>query len=89
MLTVASRPQRTETLDVLPPCTRSIGGRELGSTIQGRQVCNISNPITLPPPGSNVTDEEIDRRDAEMDNGSVEPISHEELAKRVKAERNQ
>jgi hypothetical protein len=34
---------------------------------------------TLPPPGIELNEQDIDRREQEMDNGSIEPISHEEL----------
>jgi len=43
---------------------------------------------TLPPPGLELTDEEVDRRENEMDSGEVQPISHEELVRRVQAGRH-
>ena len=35
-----------------------------------------------------VTDEEVLRRDAELEAGSVEPMLHEEFARRVREERS-
>ena len=52
-----------------------------------RAVLAASLLDTLPPPGGEMSDEEVDRREQEMDTGAVEPISHEELVKRVRAER--
>ena len=42
---------------------------------------------TLPPPGTDVSDEEVWEREAEMDSGRVQPISHEEFVKLVEQER--
>jgi putative addiction module component (TIGR02574 family) len=42
---------------------------------------------TLPPPGTDISDEEVDRRDAEMDSGQVTPILREEFVRRVQRER--
>jgi len=42
---------------------------------------------TLPPPGTDVSDEEVDRRELEMDSGEVAPISHEEFVRQVQRER--
>ena len=42
---------------------------------------------TLPPPGTDVSDEEIERRERELESGQVEPISHEEFVRRVQAGR--
>ena len=44
---------------------------------------------TLPPPGTDVSDEEVERRDREMDSGEVTPILHEEFVRRVQRERGQ
>ena len=38
---------------------------------------------TLPAPGTDVSDEEVARRERELDSGSVAPISHEEFVHRV------
>ncbi|HEX4265440.1 MAG TPA: addiction module protein [Verrucomicrobiae bacterium] len=37
---------------------------------------------TLPPPGTEVSDEEVDRREREMDSGEVAPILREEYGSR-------
>ena len=42
---------------------------------------------TLPPPGSTVSDEEVDRREQELELGRVTAISHEEFVRRVQQER--
>jgi hypothetical protein len=43
----------------------------------------------MPPPGTNVSDEEAARRDAKLDNGEVEELSHDEFVRRVKRERGE
>jgi hypothetical protein len=42
---------------------------------------------TLPPTGTDVSDEEIATRERELESGQVEPLSHEEFIRRVQAER--
>ena len=42
---------------------------------------------TLPPPGTDVSDEEVREREAEMESGRVQPITHEEFVRRVEQER--
>lgn len=42
---------------------------------------------TLPPPGTDVSDEEVERRDHELESGKVQPILREEFERRVKRER--
>ena len=42
---------------------------------------------TLAAPGAEVTDEEVEQRDAELESGSVEPMLHEEFVRRIRAER--
>jgi hypothetical protein len=42
---------------------------------------------TLAAPGADVTDEEVFRRDAEMEAGAVEPMLHEDFVRRVREER--
>lgn len=42
---------------------------------------------TLPPPEVIISDEEVDRRERELDSGTVQPISHEELVRRVMQDR--
>lgn len=42
---------------------------------------------TLPPPGTDVSDDEVERREQELDSGKVAAISHEEFVQRVQAER--
>ena len=43
---------------------------------------------TLAVPGADVTDEEVWRRDAELEAGSVQPMLHKELVRRVREERS-
>jgi hypothetical protein len=42
---------------------------------------------TLPPPGTDVTDEEVEQREREMESGQVTAISHEEFVRRVQGQR--
>ena len=42
---------------------------------------------TLDSPIPDIPDEEVDRRDAELDSGKVKPLSHEEFARRVQHDR--
>ena len=42
---------------------------------------------TLPPPGTDVSDEEVERCEREMDLGQVAAISHEEFVRRVQEQR--
>ena len=42
---------------------------------------------TLPPSGTDVSDEDVAARERELESGQVEPLSHEEFARRVQAER--
>ena len=44
---------------------------------------------TLDPPIADISDEEVDRRDDEMDSGKATPISHEEFTRRVQQARHQ
>lgn len=48
-------------------------------------VCKLLE--TLPPPGTDVSDEEVAGRERELESGAVEPLSHEEFVRRVQAER--
>jgi hypothetical protein len=50
-------------------------------------VCKLLD--TLPPPGTDVSDEEVGRRDAELDNGEVQELSHDEFVRRVDRERGE
>ena len=42
---------------------------------------------TLPPLGTDVSDEEVEQRERELEAGSVAAISHEEFVRRVERER--
>ncbi len=39
------------------------------------------------PPGTEVSDEEVEQRERELDTGAIEAISHDEFTRRVKRER--
>ena len=41
-------------------------------------VCKLLD--TLPPPGTDVSDEEVARRERELDKGEVDELSHDEFA---------
>ena len=42
---------------------------------------------TLPPSGAEISDEEVLQRDADLESGRVQEISHEEFGRRVQQER--
>ena len=42
---------------------------------------------TLPPVGTDVSDEEVERRERELESGQVTAILHEEFVRRVRQER--
>lgn len=42
---------------------------------------------TLPPPGTDVSDEEVERREGELESGQVAAISHEEFVHRIEQSR--
>ena len=42
---------------------------------------------TLVPPGTEISDEEVERREVELESGQVEAISHQEFLRRVETER--
>ena len=48
-------------------------------------VCKLLD--TLPPPDTDVSDEEVLERERKMDCGAVEPLSHEEFVRRVRKQR--
>jgi hypothetical protein len=50
-------------------------------------ICRILD--TLPAPGTDISGEEAARRDAELDNGDVEELSHDQFLRRVKRERGE
>jgi hypothetical protein len=42
---------------------------------------------TLPPPGTDVSDEDVERRERELESGQATAISHEDFVRRVQQER--
>jgi putative addiction module component (TIGR02574 family) len=42
---------------------------------------------TLPPPGTEISDEEVDRREEELNSGKVSAISHDEFVQGIQRER--
>jgi hypothetical protein len=48
-------------------------------------VCRLLD--TLPPPAMEVSDEEVARREAELESGAVEALEHDEFVRRVDEER--
>jgi len=42
---------------------------------------------TLPPPGTEISDDEVGWRETELDSGQVAAIAHEEFVRRVQNER--
>jgi hypothetical protein len=60
----------------------------LGLSESERAELVLSLMRTLVAPGADVTDEEVWRRDAELEAGSVQPMLHEEFVRRVREERS-
>jgi hypothetical protein len=60
----------------------------LGLNESERAELVLSLMRTLAAPAADVTDEEVFRRDAELEAGSVEPMLHEEFVRRVQEERS-
>jgi hypothetical protein len=58
----------------------------LGLSERERAELVLSLMRTLAAPGADVTDDEVFRRDTEMEAGSVEPLLHEEFVRRVRDE---
>ena len=44
---------------------------------------------TLPPPGTDVPDKEVERRERQLESGEVAAVLHEEFVRRVQRERGQ
>lgn len=61
----------------------------LALTDQERAALVLSLIDTLAVPGTDIPDEEALRRDAEMQNGSVSPLSHDEFVQRVQQGRRE
>jgi hypothetical protein len=59
----------------------------LGLSESERAELVLSLMRTLAAPGADVTDEEVSRRDTELEAGTVEPMLHEEFVRRVREER--
>ena len=59
----------------------------LGLTEGERAKLLLSLMRTLDAPGAEIPDEEVFRRDAELEAGNVELILHEEFVRRVQQER--
>lgn len=59
----------------------------LGLSERERAKLVLSLMNTLTAPEANVSDEEVVRRDAELETGSVEPMLHEVFVRRVREER--
>ena len=66
---------------------REIEQEALGLTERERAELVLSLMSTLTGPEANISDEEVARRDAELETGSVEAILHEEFVRRVREER--
>ena len=60
----------------------------LGLSESERAELVLSLMRTLAAPGADVTDEEVGRRDAELEAGSAEPMLHEEFVRRVREKRS-
>jgi hypothetical protein len=59
----------------------------LGLNEQERATLVLSLMDTLAAPSTDVSDEEVDRRETEMERGDVQALLHEEFVRRVQDER--
>ena len=66
---------------------QEIDQEALSLTESERAEVVLSLMRTLATPGADVTDEEVFRRDAELEAGSVEAMVHEEFVRRVQEKR--
>jgi hypothetical protein len=57
----------------------------LPEALRAGLVCRLLQ--TLPASGYEVSDEEAQQRDQELESGAVEPLAHEEFVRRVEANR--
>ena len=73
---------------VLSVKLQDIEQEALGLSESERAELVLSLMRTLAAPGADVTDEEVFRRDAELEAGNVEPMVHEEFVRRVREERS-
>ena len=66
---------------------QAIEQEALGLRESERAELVLSLMRTLAAPTADITDEEVFRRDAELETGSVEPMLHDEFVRRVREER--
>ena len=66
---------------------QEIENEALGLQESERAELVLSLLTTLAPPVADITDDEVMRRDAELEAGSVAPMLHEEFVRRVREER--
>jgi hypothetical protein len=66
---------------------REIEREALGLSGRERADLVLSLMDTLADPEAEVSDEEVRRREAELEDGSVEPLLHDEFVRRVREER--
>ena len=66
---------------------KDIEQEALGLNDRERVELILSLMRTLGVPEVEVDDDEVFRRDAELENGSVEPVLHEEFVRRVREKR--
>ena len=59
----------------------------LGLSETERAELILSLMRTLATPGADITDEEVFRRDADLETGSVEPMLHDEFVRRIQEKR--
>jgi len=59
----------------------------LGLSVNERASLAAKLLDTLPPEGTDVSDEEVERREQELESGDVASISHEEFVRRVQRAR--
>jgi hypothetical protein len=66
---------------------QDIEQQALGLSDRDRAELVLSLMRTLAAPGAEIADEEVFRRDADLEAGSVEPILHDEFVRRIQDER--
>jgi hypothetical protein len=72
---------------ILGMTLKDIEQEALGLSERERAELILSLMSTLVAPGADIEDEEVFRRDAELESGRVEPLLHEEFVRRVREKR--
>ena len=84
MTTVASRNR-----SLYLPAMKLVEIEQEALALSDRERASLAAKLldTLPPPGTDVTDLEIEQRERELESGKITAISHEEFVRGVQLER--